>query len=656
MSFRPNYNLIEYILVRLAVLLTIGVFISFHFRLAQEGLGMDFDVYYRAASRMLRMDYSNIYNFWLDGISPYRYAPLTLPLFLPFAFFPLALARYFWFYVQFSAVFLGYFFIYKTFVTLKIRPLLSTLIIFSLTFRFAIDSFNIGQITPVLFCCLAGAAYSYLKDRQILGCLFLIFPTITKVGFGLLYFLFLFPLAGFSQFVLISALGFVSISAFLVFWMQSFSDYAHLWKTWILVMKSHQVYFDASIIGSQSLLAVLLRVFSNLAIATLYLTRKPFSAVGKALFFALGVLSFILFMPESFKHAYLLMLFSFVPLLTLAVLENRSENIYRKSIPWIFIFSFLSVSGRDILGPQLFEFYQKSNIPFVLCFIVFIWTGLSAKRYSAFKFKNTKPGVLPSLTADDWGMCRSVNQGILDLAQAGLIRRVSLFAGLKKSNYLIEELSSIPTIKLGIHFNLTYGTPLGMERSPGQFFLGWLLGQHRPSQIRAIFLKQMSELNKIGVYPVYFDSHHHCHLVPGLVFSLRNELRKAKIDTIRTTYDDRLWFSRKFILNILGLINRLELKLLGFKWIPCCYPQITDFLLPEKLEAVILGKYGHDIIVHPARLDDFSDFEFPDSMTTERVDQYRALKRFVKANGTIDTHLVGRNPSLKEVSELLNIL
>ena len=44
----------------------------------------------------------------------------------------------------------------------------------------------------------------------------------------------------------------------------------------------------------------------------------------------------------------------------------------------------------------------------------------------------------------------------------------------------LEELRKVPGIKLGLHFNLTYGKPFtpGYEPvSPGRFILHWLLNR-----------------------------------------------------------------------------------------------------------------------------------------------------------------------------------
>ncbi|OFZ33485.1 MAG: hypothetical protein A2070_14735, partial [Bdellovibrionales bacterium GWC1_52_8] len=64
------------------------------------------------------------------------------------------------------------------------------------------------------------------------------------------------------------------------------------------------------------------------------------------------------------------------------------------------------------------------------------------------------------ISADDWGISRGVNEGILELIKKGVVRRVSLMADGK---FLKHELAALLALQkkgqvsLGLHYNLTYG-------------------------------------------------------------------------------------------------------------------------------------------------------------------------------------------------------
>jgi predicted glycoside hydrolase/deacetylase ChbG (UPF0249 family) len=233
------------------------------------------------------------------------------------------------------------------------------------------------------------------------------------------------------------------------------------------------------------------------------------------------------------------------------------------------------------------------------------------------------PLVRPSrISADDWGLSRGVNDGIFDLAQRGVVKRVSIMAGTSSLTYKLSELKAIPGIELGLHFNLTLG------KSRSKTLLSWLLsfGQKRKALIeaaRAELMSQIAEVKALGVNLVYLDGHHHMHLLPGFLQNAADILKREGIKTVRLPYDKALWFTGKFPILVLTLFARKRVGQMGFLSGEFLYPLKNHFLDPARLRAKIAINPDAEIIVHPATDADVHEI---DSYNEGRVFEYRALR------------------------------
>jgi len=251
---------------------------------------------------------------------------------------------------------------------------------------------------------------------------------------------------------------------------------------------------------------------------------------------------------------------------------------------------------------------------------------------------------IPPLTADDWGMTPSINWGILDLAKRGLVSRVSMMANTRHLSIGLKHLVALKGIESGLHFNVTYGRPVGdpaLERSllyldsqgryrflpQKQIFLRWTTGRISRTDLRRAFVTQLSLLQRKGINIKYLDSHHHFHLLPGVISCLSDLLHAAQITQVRVPYDPRLWKTKKAPINLLALLLKRELKKNGFQWVPCCYPQLKDYQEPHRLKKLIQGKSGYEVITHPSIDEDFSELEFPDVYTLHRYQEYQTITK-----------------------------
>jgi chitin disaccharide deacetylase len=131
------------------------------------------------------------------------------------------------------------------------------------------------------------------------------------------------------------------------------------------------------------------------------------------------------------------------------------------------------------------------------------------------------------VNADDFGISRGVNRGIVQAHREGVVTSASLMANLPSAEDALTRAAICPDLGLGLHLTLTAGRPLcPPEHVPtlvdpdGRFLvLGTLLGRLSLGQVRVADLTreltaQVEWALKRGVRPSHLDSHHHVHVHP----------------------------------------------------------------------------------------------------------------------------------------------
>jgi len=244
-----------------------------------------------------------------------------------------------------------------------------------------------------------------------------------------------------------------------------------------------------------------------------------------------------------------------------------------------------------------------------------------------------------AITADDWGISPGVNEGILNLAQQGVVRRVSVLADSEHLQHQLAPLLMLASegrIALGLHFNLTHGSAIA--EGPGSLIRRWVgtRGKRKAElkrEVRNELQRQLAELCAAGVSATYLDGHHHAHIVPGVLETIADLLQGAGIEEVRLPYDTSLWFTRLAPLNVLALLARQTLRRHGFRFRPMVYPQRKHFLDQGRLRALLARDPAAEVIVHPAVADDFAAFGVSDPYSVGRVTEYRALQMLGTAIG-----------------------
>lgn len=131
------------------------------------------------------------------------------------------------------------------------------------------------------------------------------------------------------------------------------------------------------------------------------------------------------------------------------------------------------------------------------------------------------------INADDFGISRGVNIGIIEAAEAGVITSASTIVNLPGFADALDRAQSCPSLSLGLHLNFTVGRPLTAARSltrrnTGEFYALPVLvaraslGLLDASEIARECLAQIDRMIESGFPPTHLDSHRHVHAHPAI--------------------------------------------------------------------------------------------------------------------------------------------
>ncbi|MBM3463585.1 MAG: carbohydrate deacetylase [Armatimonadetes bacterium] len=127
--------------------------------------------------------------------------------------------------------------------------------------------------------------------------------------------------------------------------------------------------------------------------------------------------------------------------------------------------------------------------------------------------------------ADDFNLTPGVNQGILEAFRDGIVRSTSIMINLPGLEASLEALDEHPDLDVGLHVNLTMGSPLlpagqvatlvrpdgTFHRRPGEVTPGM-----DPAEAEAEIRAQVARAEQVGLRLTHLDSHHHLHEHPEI--------------------------------------------------------------------------------------------------------------------------------------------
>ena len=190
------------------------------------------------------------------------------------------------------------------------------------------------------------------------------------------------------------------------------------------------------------------------------------------------------------------------------------------------------------------------------------------------------------VNADDFGISRGVNRGIVEAHRTGLVTSASLMANLPSAEDALTRAAICPDLGLGLHLTLTAGRPLSppewvptLVDADGQFLvLGRLLarlslGQVRRDELRRELTAQVEWAQRRGIRPHHVDSHHHVHVHPRVAPIVIELAREHQVAWVRCPVEGGLSPSllalppkdaaRTVAISTLGALARVLVKRAG---------------------------------------------------------------------------------------------
>ena len=156
------------------------------------------------------------------------------------------------------------------------------------------------------------------------------------------------------------------------------------------------------------------------------------------------------------------------------------------------------------------------------------------------------------LNADDFGLTRGVNAGIIRAHREGILTSATLMANGSAFEDAVEGALANPTLGVGCHLVLVGGfsvappeeipTLAGRDgRLPAS--LATLVAKVTTGKIRAVdmereLLAQIEKIRRAGIDPTHLDTHKHAHAHPGVLEAVGRVARQTGIIGLRKPIED----------------------------------------------------------------------------------------------------------------------
>lgn len=199
------------------------------------------------------------------------------------------------------------------------------------------------------------------------------------------------------------------------------------------------------------------------------------------------------------------------------------------------------------------------------------------------------------INADDFGLSRGVNYGIIDAHLKGLVTSTTMMMNAKATKHAISLAKDTPSLKVGVHLVLTWGRPL-LEDVPSLIdeagnFKKQIFVYKNPVSISLDDLErewtaQIEKCFDADLTPSHLDSHHHVHGIKEFypVIKKLSEKYGLPVRNAGTHFTDIQTLTDVFLDDFYG-------------------DGVTDSYF-ENLHEQVEGGKSIEIMTHPAYLDE----------------------------------------------------
>jgi predicted glycoside hydrolase/deacetylase ChbG (UPF0249 family) len=230
------------------------------------------------------------------------------------------------------------------------------------------------------------------------------------------------------------------------------------------------------------------------------------------------------------------------------------------------------------------------------------------------------------VTADDFGLTKSVNEGIEMACAEGVVTHVNLIPTGDAFRDAVGRLSKLKGISSGAHLALTETAPvsdpgkvrtlIGKDgrfcRHNGGFFLRLLLNRIDPSEIYLELKAQLDAIVKAQVKPVNLSSHEHIHMMPSMLKVFMKLAKEYGIPSIRCPYEKKMAgpltvkkAAKALIMATLGNRSADNIRSSGLKTTDDFIGFYDSGHIDEKRLSGLIGQAGDgisELVTHPGFL------------------------------------------------------
>lgn len=217
--------------------------------------------------------------------------------------------------------------------------------------------------------------------------------------------------------------------------------------------------------------------------------------------------------------------------------------------------------------------------------------------------------------ADDFGLSRAVNYGIVDAHINGVVNSTTALVKGYAIEHAVELSKKLPTLKIGIHFALTFNKSLlggsSITDKDGAFYKYDVLERNKDiisyDEVLSEFRAQLAEFVRLfGFYPDHIDSHHHVHLLP-IVSKAVQEIAKELSVPVRCLNGPEVYLdfysphiTVESIIDVLSASSEAELEIM-------VHPGYVDNTLVESSSYVLERTVELETLTSPKLINYLND-------------------------------------------------
>ena len=134
------------------------------------------------------------------------------------------------------------------------------------------------------------------------------------------------------------------------------------------------------------------------------------------------------------------------------------------------------------------------------------------------------------INADDFGFSEGVNYGILKAHMDGVVTSTTIMANMPGFDHAVALAKQHPTLRIGVHLNITCGKPLRSTHTTMTNKEGYFMhGKEHKYDKQEVYEELCAQIDKVlaaGITIDHFDSHHHIHTEQHFQDIIEKILRK----------------------------------------------------------------------------------------------------------------------------------